>query len=370
MMTYKTYLAMLLISAVGSWALTPLAIRLAFRLGAVDIPDARKVHSKPMPRLGGVAVFLGFLLPWIGLYFLNNPVQAKFREFDTLFAGLILSAFAMLILGIYDDIRGANALTKFIVQITVAVGLWFFGYSIDHVQNPWGGLLSLPEWLSLTFTVLWIVGVTNAINLLDGIDGLVSGVTAVLATSLAIINVLSNEIVPALLTLCLAGACLGFLLWNHAPARIFLGDSGSLTIGMVLACISILALFDAGTTKASPLLSVPFILFSLPVFDTLRVMVSRILNGNSPFKADKNHVHHHLLALGMNHQQAAWTLYVVAAGTGAFAVAMSRMPLDRQLALSVFFAAVAGGSLMVWRLGFRPRANSEASEDDSEKPQS
>lgn len=353
-MTYKTYLVMLVISAVGSWALTPLAIRLAIRWGAVDQPGGRKVHLLPMPRLGGLAVFLGFFLPWIGLYFIHNPVSERFRNFETLFGGLVIGATSMLLLGIYDDIKGANALTKFSIQILVSVVLFFFGYSIDEVQNPWGGMMIVPVWVSLPVTVLWLVGVTNAINLLDGIDGLVSGVTAVLATSLAVINVLSNEIVPALLTICLAGACLGFLLWNHAPARIFLGDSGSLTIGMVLACISVITLFDSGSKKASPLLSVPFILFSLPVVDTFRVMLTRIAKGGSPFKADKNHVHHHLLALGMNHRQAAWTLYVVAAGTGAFAVALSRMPMDRQLTLSVFFAAVAGAALMFWHAGSGP----------------
>jgi len=359
---------MLLISAVGSWALTPWAIRLALRWGAVDQPGGRKVHLKPMPRLGGIAVYLGFLLPWISLYFLKNNIQAKFREFDTAFAGLVLAASAMLLLGIYDDIKGANALTKFVVQIGTATGLWFLGYNIDQISNPWGGTIVLPWWIGLPCTVLWIVGVTNAINLLDGIDGLVSGVTAVLATSLSVIHVLSNDIVPALLTLCLAGACLGFLIWNHAPARIFLGDSGSLTIGIVLACTSVIALFDAGATRASPLLSVPLILFALPVFDTLRVMVTRILKGTSPFKADKNHVHHHLLALGMDHRQAAWTLYVVAAGSGSFAVALCRMPIDRQLTLSVFFAAIAGAALMVWRVSFRRPEDGAENENGSTTP--
>lgn len=366
-MTYKTYIAMLIISALGSWALTPLAIRLAKRWGAMDQPGPRKLQVRPMPRLGGLAVYFGFLLPWAGLYFLQNPVEAKFREFETLFAGLVFAATAMLALGIYDDIRGANAATKFTVQIAVAIVLWVFGYSIDEIRNPWGGALHLPAWFGLPLTVLWIVGVTNAINLLDGIDGLVSGVTAVLATALAVINVLSNDIVPALLTICLAGACLGFLFWNHEPAKIFLGDSGSLTIGIVLACTSIISLFDAGATRANPLLSVPLILFALPVFDTLRVMLTRIWNGVSPFKADKTHVHHHLLAMGMNHRQASWTLYAVAAGTGSFAVALTRMPLDRQLSLSVFFAAVAGVAFMVWRLGFSGGAK-DGPEDDLPPP--
>ncbi len=355
---YKTYFVMLLVSGLGAFALTPVAIRLALQWGAVDLPNARKVHDKPMPRLGGLAVFLGFCLPWAGLYFIHNPVSAAFLDFETRFGALVLAAAAMLVLGIYDDIKGADAPKKFLVQTLTAVGLWSAGVRIEEVSNPWGhpidlGLLSLP------ISVLWIVGVTNAINLLDGIDGLVAGVTTVIALCLAILNILSGNILIALLTLCLAGACLGFLPYNHSPARIFLGDSGSLTIGMVLSGIAILSLFKEGRQTANPLLSVPFILFGLPLFDTIRVMVKRLARGQSMFQADRSHVHHRLLEMGMNHRQAAWTLYAVAAGLGSTAILLSRLEHGQQLVFSVILAGLAATSYVVWRLHLREHFNED-----------
>ncbi len=354
MTQYKTYLVMLLVSGVGAWLFTPWAIRLALHFGAVDLPNDRKVHRKPMPRMGGVAVFLGFCLPWAGLYLLHNPVSTGFMDFEKRFAAMMLAATAMLVLGIYDDIKGADATKKFLVQTLVALALWAADIRIDQVANPWGSPVELG-WLSLPISVLWIVGVTNAINLLDGIDGLVAGVTAVIALCLAILNVLSNNNFIALLTLCLAGACLGFLPFNQSPARVFLGDSGSLTIGIVLACVGILSLFKEGHQTASPLLSVPLILFGLPLFDTLRVMVSRFARGQSMFKADRNHVHHRLLDMGLNHKQAAWTLYAVAAGLGSTAILISRLEHGRQLVFSVVFVGLATGTYVVWKVLLRGR---------------
>ncbi len=355
MTQYKTYLAMLLASSAGAWLFTPWAIRLAKRWGAVDVPNARKIHLEPMPRMGGVAVFLGFCLPWAGLYLLHNPVAAAFQEFEKRFAALILGATSMLVLGIYDDIKGADATKKFLFQTLTAIGLWAADIRIEQVATPWGAPIELG-WFSLPISVFWIVGVTNAINLLDGIDGLVAGVTTVMALCLAILNVLSGNILIALLTLCLAGACLGFLPYNHSPARIFLGDSGSLTIGVVLACIGILSLFKEGRQTASPLLSVPLILFGLPLFDTLRVMVHRLSRGQSMFKADRNHVHHRLLDMGLNQRQVAWALYGVAAGLGSTAILLSRLEHGRQLIFSVVFAGLAAGSYVVWRFLLRGRS--------------
>jgi UDP-GlcNAc:undecaprenyl-phosphate/decaprenyl-phosphate GlcNAc-1-phosphate transferase len=254
---------------------------------------------------------LGFCLPWFVMYTLRNPVAITFQNHEQLFAVLLGGVFAMLALGIYDDCKGADASKKFIAQILIAVGLWVGGYRIDHIENPWAVQAFDLGRFSLPLTVLWIVGVTNAINLLDGIDGLVAGVTACIALSLAVINAISGNIIVTLLTLALAGACLGFLGHNHAPANIFLGDSGSLTIGLVLACIGIVSVFNQGSGSAGPIITVPLILFSLPLFDTLRVMILRLLRGVSIFQADRNHVHHRLLDLGMNHRQAAWTLYGV-----------------------------------------------------------
>lgn len=363
MTQYKTYFVMLLVSSGGAWLFTPWAIRLARQWGAVDIPNARKVHREPMPRMGGLAVFLGFCLPWAGLYLIHNPVSAAFQDFEKRFAALVLGALSMLLLGIYDDIKGADAPKKFLVQILTAIALWMAGIRIEKVANPWGEPLDLA-WFSLPVSVLWIVGVTNAINLLDGIDGLVSGVTAVIALCLAILNILSGNILIALLTLCLAGSCLGFLPYNHSPARIFLGDSGSLTIGMVLACTGILSLFREGHQTAGPLISVPLILFGLPLFDTLRVMVQRLARGDSMFKADRTHVHHRLLDMGMNHRQAAWTLYAVAAGLGSTAIILSRLEHGLQLVFSVVFAAIAAASYLFWRLQHRTRAQEGAGTPD------
>jgi UDP-GlcNAc:undecaprenyl-phosphate GlcNAc-1-phosphate transferase len=351
---YKTYLVMLVTSFLGSWLFTPIAIRLARHWGAVDIPNARKVHREPMPRMGGLAVFLGFCIPWVGLYLIENPVSDTFQEFELRVAALMGGATVMLLLGIYDDIKGADAPKKFLVQILAALGLWMAGIRIEQVANPWGNPIELG-WFSLPVSVFWVVAVTNAINLLDGIDGLVSGVTAVIALSLAVLNVLSGNILIALLTVCLAGACLGFLPYNHSPARIFLGDSGSLTIGIVLASIGILSLFKEGRQTASPLLTVPLILFGLPLFDTVRVMVQRLARGHSMFKADRNHLHHRLLDMGLNHRQAAWTLYAVAAGLGSTAILISRFEHGNQLIFSVIFVGCGAGSYLVWRLMLRER---------------
>ncbi len=360
MTSYKTYLLMLFIAAMGAFWLTPFAAWLAHRIGAIDLPNARKVHARPTPRLGGVAVVLGFCLPWAALYLLRNPVSLAFQNYETLFGTLILGVFAMLALGIYDDCKGADASKKFIAQILIAVGLWFGGFKIQGIDNPWGlepfqvGVFSLP------ITVLWIVGVTNAINLLDGIDGLVAGVTACIALSLAVINTISGNVVVTLLTLALAGACLGFLAYNHAPAQIFLGDSGSLTIGLVLACIGVISVFNQGTGAASPILTVPLILFSLPLFDTLRVMVLRMARGVSVFQADRTHVHHRLLDLGLNHRQAAWTLYLVAGSTGLLAIVLSLLDGVQQVIVSAAFGAVATGLYWIWRIRVRRLSETEA----------
>lgn len=351
---YKTYLVMFLVSAVGSFALTPVAMRIAHRIGAVDIPSPRKIHKVPMPRLGGLAVFLGFFLPWGGLYLLHNHIALAFQNYEILFLALAIGTSCMLALGTFDDIRGADAVQKFLVQIAVACLLWSAGFRISSFSSPFGSPIPLHPALSLPITVLWIVGVTNAINLLDGIDGLVAGVAAVIGLSLAIINIISQNPILALLTIALTGASLGFLPYNYSPARIFLGDSGSLTIGMVLSCIGVLSVFgEPGKSGANPLITVPLILFGLPLFDTFRVMVKRFLAGTPIFQADKNHVHHQLLKMGLSQKQAAWTLYSVAALTGMMAVILTTQPTDRQFVLSAFFALLSVVAYSLWRYAQR-----------------
>lgn len=318
-MTYKTYIAVLILSSLASFFLTPVARRLAFRWGAMDHPDARKVHADPMPRLGGLAVFGGFCFPWAFFYFLDNRVTLTFQNYEKMFGALMTGAFAMLLLGAWDDIKGLGAVPKLAAQTVVASGLFLMGFQIDILSNPFGAAIPLG-WMSLPVTVLWIVGITNAINLLDGIDGLATGVTACIAISLAVINVLGGNIMVALLTLCLAGACAGFLPHNFAPARIFLGDSGSLFLGMILACIGVISLFKAATAT---FVLVPLVLFALPLIDTTSVFVGRLWRGAPVFKGDRTHVHHRLLSLGLSHRQAALFLYVITLLLGLIAVMLT-----------------------------------------------
>lgn len=335
-MTYKTYIAVLVLSAAASFLLTPLARRIATRLGAIDHPGERKVHAEPTPRLGGLAVFGGFCFPWGFFYLLDNRVTATFQNYEKLFAALMAGALVMLILGAVDDVKGLRALSKFAVQIATAVGLYFAGYQIEVLSNPFGDAIRLG-WLALPVSVLWIVGITNAINLLDGIDGLAAGVTGCIAIALAIINVIFGNIIVALLTLCLAGACAGFLPHNFAPARIFLGDTGSLFLGLALACIGILSLFKAATAT---FIIAPLVLFGLPLFDTTSVFLGRLWRGDPVFQGDRTHVHHRLLDLGLSHRQATLFLYAVTLALGAAAVTLTAQQTPLTLVLGGVLLAV------------------------------
>jgi UDP-GlcNAc:undecaprenyl-phosphate GlcNAc-1-phosphate transferase len=338
--TWRTYLATLVLAAVAAYMLTPIARRLALVLGAVDQPSPRKVHKQPMPRLGGLAVFGGFCVPWSCFYLLDNRVTATFQNYEKLFLALMLGAGAMLALGFLDDLKGVSVAKKFAVQIVVALGLYAGGYRITELSIPFGGHIELG-WLALPASVLWIVGVTNAI------DGLATGVTACIALALALINMLAGSIMVALLTLCLAGACCGFLPHNFSPAKIFLGDSGSLCIGIILACIGVLSLFKAVTAT---FLAVPLILFGLPLFDTASVVLGRALRGAPIFKADKTHVHHRLLALGLTQKQAAMFLYVVSAALGLFAITLGLEETpEAVLVAGALIAVIAGITWRAWR---------------------
>ena len=354
----KTYVAILVISALAAFFFTPLMRRLALRFGAIDLPGERKVHQKPMPRFGGLAVFIGFCFPWAGFYLLDNLVTETFQNYEKLFAALMLGASAMLVLGVWDDLRGLNAAQKFSVQILTAVGLYFAGFQITSLSNPFGAAIVLGAW-SLPVSVLWIVGITNAINLLDGIDGLATGVTICIALSLALINIFANHIIVALLTLCLAGACLGFLPHNFAPARIFLGDSGSLFIGMVLACIGIISLFKAATVS---FVAAPLILFGLPLMDTTSVFLGRLFRGAPLFRADKTHVHHRLLQLGLNHKEVALFLYGVTIVLGTAAVFLTLQQSPATFLIGVVLAVALGAFLWLarrWRNRIRPDPGSK-----------
>ncbi len=346
----RTYFAVLILSAVATFIMTPFVRRLAFLVGAVDQPSARKIHLTPMPRLGGLAVFGGFCFPWLSFYLVNNSIALTFHNYEKLFACLSLAALAMLALGMYDDIWGANAVKKFTVQVAIAVGLYLADFQITKLSNPFGHSFELG-WLSLPVSVLWIVGITNAMNLLDGIDGLATGVTTCIALSLAAINIMAGNVIVALLTLCLAGACLGFLPYNFAPARIFLGDSGSLLLGLLLACIGMYSLFKGATAT---LMIVPLVLFGLPVFDTAQVIWGRLRRGVPLFQADTSHIHHRLLRKGWNQKQIAYYFYALTVILGGLAISFQLAQSPRGWAvLFLLSLALTGCIWMAWRLRVR-----------------
>ncbi len=333
----RIYFTMLLIAAVVSFLVTPLARRLAFWIGAVDRPDHRKIHREPTARLGGLAVVAGFSAPLLALILFDQFVADTFRAHRGQIATLIGCGLVMFTVGAIDDVFGLSAWRKLVIQLAVATAMYFLGFQINQLSNPLGGSWSLG-WLSLPVTVLWIVGLTNAINLLDGMDGLVAGIAAVIALSLAMINLVGHNVVVALLTFALAGAALGFLPYNFAPARIFLGDSGSLFVGVVMAGISTLSFFKAATAAV---VLMPALLFAIPLFDTTMVVVGRLRRRQHPFSPDRTHIHHRLLELGLDAKQAATFLYLVTLFLGVSSILLSWK------LTSMTFAAVASAAVVL-----------------------
>lgn len=355
---------MLLMAAVVSFLLTPMARRFAFLVGAVDRPDPRKIHRHPTARLGGLAVVAGFCAPWLLLYVLDNRVAHIVRDHETLVFTLLGAGITLFAVGVVDDIRGLSPGTKLVFQVLVAGGMFLGGYQITELSIPFGDKWTLG-WLALPVTVLWIVGLTNATNLLDGMDGLATGMAAVMALSLAMINIIAENTVVALLTFCLAGAALGFLPYNFTPARIFLGDSGSLFLGVVMAGISTISFFKAATAT---LILLPF-LFALPLFDTFQVVVGRLRRGHHPFSPDKTHVHHRLLDFGFNSRQATTILYLVTLFLGVSAIILSWRRESRVfIGIALLGVLLAVGVALTARQARRRAAPLSASTPDPVSP--
>lgn len=336
-MNYKTYIGFFLCSCFLSLVLTPLIRLFAIRFGVIDIPDARKIHTDPIPRLGGVALFLAFTIPWGVLYFFSNRITEVFVDYETIVGAFLVAVCFVVLLGVYDDFKGANATKKFIVQILLGLWLFLLGYRIDQVTHPFGGeAYVLSDLESSIVSILWIVGITNAINLIDGINGLATGIAAGLALTLAVINILGDNIVVALMTTSLAGSCMGFLPYNFPRAKIFLGDSGSLFLGLALAAISMISFFKAATVT---FMFTPIILFGLPILDTGSTVLRRYLKGVPIFQADKEHFHHKLIDLGLTQKQTTFVLYSISSLFGLLAVSLSLRNTPR-LALTLIFLGV------------------------------
>ena len=329
--------AALLTAAVVSLISTPVVRSLAFRVGAVDVPkDNRRMHNHPIPRMGGLAIFFGFILSVL----LFVPLTQQLRT-------MLLGAVVIVILGIFDDIYALPAMPKFMIQIAAALvavlgGNRIFGLSNINIfsSDPYWEL----GWLSIPISVLWIVGITNAVNLIDGLDGLACGVSTISSMTLLVIALNVAEPDVAVLTAALAGACIGFLPYNLNPARIFMGDTGSTFLGFVLAVVSIQGLFKFYTIIS---FAAPFLMLGLPIFDTCFAILRRVSKGQSPMAPDRGHIHHRLIDMGFSQKQAVAMLYVISAILGLSAVVLTTTGAVRAM---LFLLALCVAGLLAYKL--------------------
>ena len=296
-----------------SFIATPVVKSIAQMVGAVDVPkDNRRMHNHPIPRMGGLAIFLGFLLSTL----IFVPMSSSMR-------GMLLGGVIIVILGIFDDIYALPALPKLLVQIAAALVAVLHGNVIQVLSNP-NIFSENPYWtlgsLAVPLSVIWIVAITNAVNLIDGLDGLAVGVATISSLTMLVIAMLVSENVVALMMAALAGGCIGFMPYNLNPAKIFMGDTGSTFLGFVLATVSIQGLFKFYTIIS---FAVPFLMLGLPLFDTCFAILRRLAKGQSPMAPDRSHVHHRLIDMGFNQKQAVAILYVISAMLGLSAVVLT-----------------------------------------------
>ena len=337
------------LAGVLSFWLTPHVSEFAHKVGAMDIPrDARRMHKRPIPRMGGLAIFMGFL-----------SALLIFGKMDVQMLSILLGAMIIVVLGIFDDIAALGAKFKFCIQVlAAAIPVCIGGLKIEFFTsfNPF----SDNQYFSLGFmaipvTIIWIVGITNAVNLIDGLDGLAAGVSSFAAMTMLAVGLLTNEIMVAITMAALAGACIGFLPYNFNPAKIFMGDTGSTFLGFMLATMSIEGFFKFYAVIS---FAVPFLILGLPIFDTASAIMRRLLEGRSPMSPDRGHVHHKLVDMGFNVKQAVAILYAISGTLGLAAVILTTSGEAKAmvLILAVILVMALGGRIL-WTLrnSFHPR---------------
>ena len=313
-----------------SYVLTPYIKKLAFKIGAVDRPDNRKVHKKIMPRLGGLAIYIAFIIGCVA------SMEITWDIFGILLGGTLIVA-----LGVADDVYQLPAKVKLLGQIAAACVLVIFDIRIEWVNNPLGGYFYL-DMLSIPFTIFWVISFTNVVNLIDGLDGLAAGVSAIASLTVILVAVQMGYFHVAILTAALAGAIIGFIRYNFNPATIFMGDTGSMFIGYMLAAISV---YGAVKTAATIALIVPAIALGLPILDTAFAIMRRYVNGRPIFQPDKGHLHHRLLATGMSHKETVLFMYGITAVLCIGAVLWAEMDgFYAALIIAVIMTAVAVGA--------------------------
>ena len=334
-----------LLAFITAYVITPYTIRFAKKIGALDMPKKRKMHTHPMPRLGGLAVIAGFIVSTIYLITVMSIEKTITLSAPDNYKIKLLGFFAgILVLGIFcffDDWKGINPFIKLLGQIIAAVIVTLSGIRIDRIVISHLNTIISNETLSIIITIIWIVGITNAINLIDGLDGLSSGISLISCLSLIIIFTLnSSPIISIILITSLSGSLVGFLPFNFNPAKTFIGDTGSNFLGFALSIISILGI---AKTYTAIVLIAPLIVFALPLFDTVLAIIRRIIKTRSlkgVFRADREHLHHKLMKRGYTQKQAVFMLYGVSATFGMFAIIFLESGLWKAVSFALMVIAI------------------------------
>lgn len=302
----------LLVAFVVAAAVTPAAIKIAPKIGAMDIPkDERRMHKKPMPRFGGIAIYLGIM-----------AALAVFALKDKGITSVMTGCTLIYMLGLIDDLKDLKPLVKLCGQIVCATVVYIMGVRIEFITNYFGpGNMAFGDVACFIITVLWLIAITNAVNLIDGLDGLAAGIAAISALCIGYVAYIHGQYVPTLAMMAIAGAALGFLPYNFNPAKIFMGDSGSELLGFSIAAVSIL-----GTVKSATIVVViiPALVLGLPIFDTVMAIFRRLAKHQSIGTADKDHLHHRIMKAGFGQKRAVMILYCISGIMGIVAVLYSR----------------------------------------------
>ena len=357
MQTIGWVAAALITSMLVALITTPVVRSLAIRMGAVDVPkDNRRMHDHPIPRMGGLAIFFGFILS--ATIYVELTPQLK---------GMLLGSVVIVVLGIFDDIYALGAKLKLAVQIVAAMIAVFSGNVIEVLSNP--NIFSADPWwelgwLEVPCTVIWIVAITNAVNLIDGLDGLACGVSTISSMTMLVISLVVADGPVAVIMAALAGSCIGFLPYNLNPAKIFMGDTGSTFLGFILAVMSIQGLFKFYTIIS---FAVPFLMLGLPIFDTCFAFVRRIAHGQSPMHPDRSHIHHRLIDMGFTQKQAVAVLYIISAILGLCAVVLTTSSALKAMLLLLALCAAGALSGKIFLNGTERRRNEGQSEKQSKQ---
>lgn len=332
-------LALMLVAACAiAYLAMPYAIKMAHFLGAVDQPDSRKVHNRSMPRLGGLGIFSAFIIITVLGVPLSQPVL-----------GILLGGMIIFLVGMLDDVYQLSPGVKLLGQCCAAAIAIYCGVVVSFVTNPFDGQLNLG-WVGIPLTFLWIVGISNAINLIDGLDGLAAGVSGIAAATIGLVAYSQGQEAVFILAFILVASILGFLPYNFHPARTFMGDGGSNFLGFILGCLAVM-----GLTKTTAVISlfVPIVILGIPIFDTFFAIIRRINNRAPIFKPDKSHLHHRLMAIGLSHRGSVLIIYAISAGFGGMALVLNYVNRPKAtLVLAVLlFVIILGAEKIGMRTG-------------------